>query len=258
MEEIKHIRERFNELRNEEQAIQSKRYLKSPYNFYGAKVPDVRELAKQFNNLEFYPSLNLFEDLWNSGYHEEMWLALFIMEKQFQKNIIESWKFLTKKFDKIKTWDHVDELSTAILGKILEQRIDLTKEIKEMSENRNPWIRRISIVSTLPMIKKNKIELTLRLAEKLVYDQDIYVQKGAGWMLREVGKKSRIPTREFIIMHLDMKPYAFSYATEKMIELREIRKSKIKEYKDMEKAEKKRILEEKKNAKQMLKGEKKK
>ena len=63
------------------------------------------------------------------------------------------------------------------------------KEIKEMSESKNPWIRRISIVSTYPLIKENKNELTLRLAENLVYDNNIYVQKGAGWMLREIGKK---------------------------------------------------------------------
>ena len=61
-----------------------------------------------------------------------------------------------------------------------------------MSESRNPWIRRASIVSTYKLIKKNKLELTFRLAEKLVYDEDVYVQKGAGWMLRELGKKDRM------------------------------------------------------------------
>jgi len=253
MEEVKQIRAKFNLLRNDEQAKQSKRYLKSPYEFYGAKVPEVREIAKEYKDLDFYSSLNLFDELWKSGNHEEMWLALFLMEKQFQKNIVESWIFLMKRLDKIKSWDHVDELSSAILGKILDQRLDLVKEIKEMSTSRNPWVRRISIVSTLPMIKNNKIELTLRLAESLVYDNDVYVQKGAGWMLREAGKKARVPVKEFIMMHLDMKPQAFSYATEKMIELREIRKRKIKEQKEEEKQKKKLLIEEKKREKQVLK-----
>lgn len=253
MEEVIGIRKKFNELRNEEQAIGSKKYLKSPYNFYGVSVPQVREISKSYFDLDFYSFLNLFDDLWNSGYHEEMWLALFIMEKQFEKNINESWKFLTKRLDKIKTWDHVDELSSSILGKILNKRLDLIKEIKEMSLSKNPWIRRISIVSTLPMIKNNKIELTLRLAEKLVYDNDIYVQKGTGWMLREAGKRARVPIKEFIMMHLDMKSSAFSYATEKMTELREIKKRKLKEQKEFEKykkeQEKERLKQEKKNSK---------
>jgi 3-methyladenine DNA glycosylase AlkD len=98
------------------------------------------------------------------------------------------------------------------------------------------------------LIKKNKIELTLRLAEKLVYDKDIYVQKGAGWMLREVGKKNRLALREFIIIHMGMKPFAFSYATEKMPELRIIKKEKLAELKKIEKERLKKEKEEKKNA----------
>lgn len=237
MQEIIKIRENLEILKDQTQAEQSKRYLKSPYKFYGASVPEIREIAKSYYNLDFNTALNLFNELWNSGYHEEMWLALFIMEKQYFKNLLESWNFLISKFDKIKTWDHVDELSTSILGKILDERIDLIKEVKEMSYSNNPWIRRISIVSTLPLIRKGKIELTLRLAERLVYDEDIYVQKGAGWMLREAGKKSRLAIREFILLRLDMKSAAFSYATEKMTELRPLRKDKIKEQKEKIKLE---------------------
>ena len=51
-------------------------------------------------------------------------------------------------------------------------------------------------------------------------------------MLREAGKKDRMNVREFILTHIDMKPTAFSYATEKMKELREIRKEKLKEKKE--------------------------
>jgi 3-methyladenine DNA glycosylase AlkD len=89
------------------------------------------------------------------------------------------------------------------------------KQIKEMSKDKNPWIRRIAIVSNLPLIRKNKIEFALMMSEYLIYDEDIYVQKGVGWILREIGKKDRITLRNFILNHLDMKPYTFSYATER-------------------------------------------
>jgi 3-methyladenine DNA glycosylase AlkD len=217
------------ELKDEERAVNSKRYLKSSYAFYGLKVPEMRKICKDYKNLDFYSALNLFDELWNSGNHEEMNCALFLLSHYSEKYPIEAWKFLLERIDKAKSWDLTDELSSHILGKILEKRIDLMGDIKKLSESRNPWFRRISIVSTLPLIKKNKIELTLRLAEKLVYDNDIYVQKGAGWMLREAGKKNRLAIREFILMHLDMKPTAFSYATEKMTELRSIKKEKMKE-----------------------------
>lgn len=246
--EANEIRTKLRELGNKERAEFSKRYLKSPYDFYGMKIPEIRNIVKSYRNLEFHSALNLFDELWASGNHEEMCAALFLLEYYVKKQPEYIWKFLLERVEKARTWDHTDEISAHILGEILSEDMRLMNEIKPLSESRNPWLRRISIVSTYPLIKKNKIELTLRLAEKLVYDKDIYVQKGAGWMLREVGKKNRLALREFLIIHMDMKPFAFSYATEKMPELRKIKKEKIEERKRIEKERIKKEREEKKNA----------
>jgi 3-methyladenine DNA glycosylase AlkD len=245
--EIEQIRKKLIELGNKERAEGSKRYLKSPYNFYGNKIPDLRAFSKEFKNLDFYSALNLADELWESGNHEEMWFALYVLTFKVKEKPIEVWQFMMKRLDKAKTWDLTDEMSSHILGPILAEKINLMSEIKQLSESKNPWLRRISMVSTISLIRKNKIELTMRLAEKLVYDNDIYVQKGAGWMLREAGKKNRLSIREFILTHMDMKSQAFSYATEKMIELRQIKKDKVKEEKEKLKAEKIRIKKEKKN-----------
>ena len=242
IEDIEQIRNKLKEMENRERAEFSKRYLKSPYEFRGISVPDMRSIMKNYKDMEFHSALNLFDELWNSNNHEEMCCALYLLGYYVKKQPEYIWKFLLEKVEKAKTWDHTDELSAHILGEILSNDMRLMGDIKQLSESRNPWLRRISIVSTYPMIKKNKIELTLRLAEKLAYDKDIYVQKGTGWMLREVGKKNRLALRDFLIMHIDMKPMAFSYATEKMKEIREIKKRKIKEEKDRKKEEKKNAL----------------
>lgn len=232
MEEAEQIREELKKLRNQEKAEFNKKYLKSPYEFYGIKVPEIRKLMRNYRKLQFHSALNLFDELWNSGNHEEMSFALYLLENYVRKHPEYIWKFLLARIEKAKTWDHVDELSSHILGVILAEDIRIMADIKQLSESKNPWFRRISIVSTYPLIKKNKIELTLRLAEDLIYDKDVYVQKAAGWMLREVGKKNRLALREFLMIHIDMKPVAFSYATEKMTELRKIKKEKMKREKE--------------------------
>ncbi len=231
-EEVEQIREQLKKSGNSNKAQFNKKYLKSPYEFYGLRVPDIRKIVREYRNLEFNSALSLFDELWNSGNHEEMNFALYLLESYVKKYPEYVWKFLLERIEKAKTWDHADELSSHILGVILAEDMRRMNEIKPLFENRNPWLRRISIVSTYPLIKKNKIELTLRLAEKLVYDKDIYVQKAAGWMLREVGKKNRLALREFVIIHIDMKPNAFSYATEKMPELRKIKKERAKKSKE--------------------------
>lgn len=253
MEEIQQIREELAKLGNREKADFNKRYLKSPYEFWGLKVPEIRNVAKKYKNLEFHSALNLFDELWSSGNHEEMSLALFLLEFYLKSYSNYIWNFLLQRIEKAKSWDHIDELSAHILGVILAEDIRLMPDIKRLAESKNPWMRRAAIVSTYPLIKKNKIELTLRLAEEMIYDNDIYVQKGAGWMLREAGKKNRHSVREFIVIHMNMKPAAFSYATEKMTELRNIKKEKLNEWK---KTEREKAKQNKKEMKEKLKKEK--
>jgi len=232
MEEILQIREKLNSLGDKKQAETIKKYLKSPYEFYGIKVPQLRSVAKQYKNLSLYDTFNLFDELWNSKNHEEMSLALFLLENHKKNYNLEMWKFLKPRLEKAKTWDHIDQLSSHTVGEILSQNFQaLYPEMKELSNARNPWMRRLSIVSTYPLIKLNKIEPTLKFAEKLVYDSDVYVQKGAGWMIREAGKRDRLSVREFILMHKKMKRAALSYSTEKMTELRIIIKREEKENK---------------------------
>lgn len=223
---IEEIRTRLESLGNKQRAEISKRYLKSDYDFYGISVPELRKVAKDIK-LDFNSSLELFDELWNSGNHEEMSLALFLINKY--KKEVGVWDFLIRRLEKAKSWDHIDELASHTFGEILASNLSLIPEIKKLASSKNQWFRRTSIVSTYPLIKKNKLELTFLLAEKLIYDKDVYVQKATGWMLREAGKRDRLATRSFILSHLDMKASAFSYATEKIKELRKIRKGKAKE-----------------------------
>src|SRR3989344_2798940 len=116
---INQIRAKMKEIAKPEKALQSKAYLKSPYEFYGITVPELRKLAKEYKNLEFYEALNLFDQLWNSGNHEEMSLALFLLESYVKKYPDEVWKFLIERIEKAKSWDHIDQLSAHILGGIL-------------------------------------------------------------------------------------------------------------------------------------------
>jgi 3-methyladenine DNA glycosylase AlkD len=230
MAELEQIRAELHSLRNSERAEQSKSYLKSPYVFYGITVPQLRKVAKKYKDMTPSATFKLVDELWNSGNHEEMSLALFLLTNHKKKFNLEFWDFLMnpKRLEKFKTWDHVDEACSHTLGEVLVNNIHLNSELKKMSESRNPWERRISIISQYPSIKKGKIQFTFLLAEKLVYDEDVYVQKATGWMLREAGKKNHSQVQEFLKIHRAMKPVCMSYATEKMLAFRNIIK-KMKE-----------------------------
>ncbi len=234
MAELEQIHAELFSLKNPEKAGQVKKYLKSPYEFYGITVPQLRKIAKQYKDMSIYNTFNLFDELWSSNNHEEMSLALFLLTNHKKKFSLEFWDFLMNesRLNKFKTWDHVDEACSHTLGEILVNNTHLNPEIKKLAESRNPWYRRISIVSQYPSIKKGKIQLTILLAEKLCYDDDVYVQKATGWMLREAAKKNLIQVKEFLNHHKDMKPVCLSYATEKMPDYKKALKEKLKHEKE--------------------------
>ena len=200
-----------------------KKYIKSPYEFYGIRVPEIRTLAKRLHDehplADFY---KIFDKLWKSGYHEEMSLALYTLQLYEDDFNLQTWKFLKPKLNDIKSWDQIDAVSTFILGKIILKYPELEKEMIKLSEDDNFWIRRIAIVSTLPLIKEGNLKLMLRLAEKYVKDEEPYIQKATGWMLREAAKQEPELIKKFVLKNIHMPPICFSYATER--ELKELRK----------------------------------
>lgn len=229
-QEAEQIRNKLKEKAKPEKVFFVKRILATPFEVLGVMVPDSREIAKQYNNLDVYEIYNLFDELIKSKIHEERSMAIHILQQYKKKFSLETWKFLRARMQYFQTWDIIDWLATDVFAEILKNNLELTGEIKEMAESKNFWERRLAIESTYRLIKQNKMDLTFLLAEKLIYDNNTYVQKAAGWMLREAGKRNRHAVKDFIMMHLDMKPIAFSYATEKMKELRGVRKAKQKPY----------------------------
>ena len=221
------IRKQLKKLSDKEFAEDIKRYIKSPYEFYGVRVPEIRTMAKRLHDehslRQFY---KIFNKLWKSGYHEEMSLALYALQLYEKDFDMATWNFLKPKLNQIKTWDQIDALSSFIIGKILLKYPKLEKELLKLSKNKDFWLRRIAIVSTLPRIKTGDIRLTIQLAQDYINDEEPYIQKATGWMLREAGKQNPEIVKRFILKNIHMPSIAFSYATEQMIDLRKIRKLK--------------------------------
>jgi len=218
------LKRQLKKLGNKQFAEDIKNYIKSPYDFYGIRVPELRTLAKrlheEYSLKEFY---KIFDRFWKSGYHEEMSLAIYTLQLYENEFDLKTWKFIQNKLKDMKSWDQIDAVSTRILGLILLKNRQLEREILKMSKSENIWIKRAAIVSTLPLIKKRDINLTMRLAEMYVNSQEDYIQKATGWMLREVGKEKPEVVRKFILKNLDMPTIMFSYATEQMKDLRKER-----------------------------------
>ena len=222
------IKRQLKKLSNKQFAEDIKKYIKSPYEFYGIRVPELRTLAKRLHEeheiKDFY---KVFNRLWESGYHEEMSLAIYTLQLYKEEFDLHTWEFLKTKFEDMKTWDQIDIVGTNIVGGILLKYPKLEKEIIKMSKSKNMWMRRLAMVSTFPLIRKGDIRLTMKLAENYVQDREDYIQKATGWMLREAAKQKPEIVKRFVLKHIRMPAICFSYATERDLkELRKVRKLK--------------------------------
>jgi 3-methyladenine DNA glycosylase AlkD len=172
--------------------------------FIGAKVPVIRKVAKEFQDLP----LPEIEALLHSGIHEERLLALVILVSQFGKRDGKARKCIYDLYlantQNINNWDLVDLSAPQIVGGHLEKRS--RKPLFRLAKSSSLWERRISILATHWFIRQGSFDDTLTIAEMLLGDRHDLIHKAVGWMLREVGKRDVAALETFLDTHCRAMP----------------------------------------------------
>jgi 3-methyladenine DNA glycosylase AlkD len=106
----------------------------------------------------------------------------------YQKKNKEDWyNYYTQNLARVNCWDLVDATSHQIVGNYLKSSDQSI--LRTWIEDKNPWIRRVAIVSCFEFIRNNDFTMIMDLAKLACNDPFDLNHKAAGWMLREVGKK---------------------------------------------------------------------
>lgn len=181
--------------------------------FLGIPVPQQRKIAKKYTHAK----LNHIQELLNSEIHEHRLIALLILLEKYPKQKQEIFDFYIKNTRKINNWDLVDLTAPKIIGNYL---VDKPKEIlHELSQSKNLWEKRISIISTFEFIKNNNFDETLTISKNLLKDKHDLMHKAVGWMLREVGKRNQAILEKFLKQNYSKIPRTtLRYAIEKFPE----------------------------------------
>ena len=119
-------------------------------------------------------------------------------------------------------WDLVDLSCPKVLGEWMlhpsaEGALPDRGLLDTLASSNNLWEQRISIVSTLQLIRHQQYDDALRIATKLLDHQHDLIHKATGWMLREIGKRDIQTLVDFLEKnHSRMARTALRYAIEKM------------------------------------------
>lgn len=218
------IKERLKQLANKEKAEVLQRFFKTgpgEYGegdvFLGIKVPDLRKVAKDFQDISTEDVIVLLE----SAIHEERLLALLVLVRKYVKGNETAkkriYRLYLKKTKFINSWDLVDGSAHHIVGDYL---MDKNKApLYRLAKSEDLWERRIAILATFYFIKHGKYEETLKIARILLTDREDLIHKAVGWMLREIGKRDMIFEEMFLKQHYKKMPRTMlRYAIEKFPE----------------------------------------
>jgi 3-methyladenine DNA glycosylase AlkD len=218
------IKKRLKQLANKEKAEVLQRFFKTgpgEYGegdvFIGVKVPDLRKVAKDFQDIATEDVIVLLE----SAIHEERLLALLILVRKYVKGNETAkkriYRLYLKKTKFINNWDLVDVTAHHIVGDYL---MDKNKApLYRLAKSEDLWERRIAILATFYFIKHGKYEETLKIAKILLTDKEDLIHKAVGWMLREIGKRDMIFEEMFLKQHYKEMPRTMlRYAIEKFPE----------------------------------------
>ncbi len=185
--------------------------------FLGIRVPRVRQVAKQAQDLP----LDQVAELLHSPWHEERLLAVIILTLQFkrggnglQKEIFDLYLASTAW---INNWDLVDVSAHLVIGPWLQDRP--RKLLRRLATSESLWERRMAMMATYHFIKQDDFADTLAIAEILLHDSHDLIHKIVGWMLREIGKRDQSVEEEFLQEHYRTMPRTMlRYAIEKFEE----------------------------------------
>lgn len=199
-----------------------KHYQKLP-RLYGIPTPTVRKLSSKFfqkiKKKSKQEILQLCNNLLESGYSEERTIAFdwaFRLKKLYELSdfqLLETW--LT---EHVHGWGACDDLCTHALGAFLYQFPEFIQKISEWTKSKNHWVRRASAVSLIYSVRrKEHLSDVFETADALLTDQDVMVQKGYGWMLKEASKHYPKEVFDYIMKNKrEMPRTSLRYAIEKL------------------------------------------
>ena len=187
--------------------------------FIGVRVPKIRQVAKQFKNIEF----NVIEQLLRAEIHEYRMIALVVMVNRFILKSTDTqikediFNLYIKNKDRINNWDLIDISAPHIVGGWLFQ--GEKKLLYDLAESPVLWDRRIAIMSTMYFIRQNEFDHCLKISKILLHDKEDLIHKAVGWMLREIGKRDLQVEENFLKKYFKKMPRTMlRYAIEKFPE----------------------------------------
>lgn len=195
-------------------------YLGSPVPVLGVRVPKLRAFISAFRkghrDIDVDDLNRLAAILWKGSTFEEKALAITLLDMYAKILDDASWRLIDSWVDEATGWGLCDWLGLGPVTKIVRASPERFRDILRWTKSKNPWRRRISVYALHDFVFAGELDKPFQLLERLLYDDEFWVQRAVGTWLRESWKKDRRRTEAFLRDHVHGLPkVVISVATER-------------------------------------------
>ena len=185
------------------QAVDMSRYMRDQFQFYGIKSPLRKELLKEIKVvIKPTPSVRYQEFiqlLWDDPHRECQYIATDLMGTINKKMDVDWIDFIEQLILTKSWWDTVDFLAPKLLGNIFSRYVDIGHQYTDKwIESDHFWLQRSALIYQLRYKDKVDFERLARYILRRKDSKEFFVQKAAGWALRQYSKSNPEVVAEFL------------------------------------------------------------
>ena len=178
------------------------RYMRNQFEFFGLKMPQWMPLTKEIHQKYPLPDgedLKALVRLCFEDDHREMhYFGLESVQKMLKKQPAEFIDFLEELILTRSWWDTVDWVNK-LAGLHFRRHPALIRPVTERwMASGNFWLQRVCMIFQLTYKEKTDAALLFDYVRRLAHSKEFFLQKGAGWALRQYARTNPEAVRQFV------------------------------------------------------------
>lgn len=205
----KRIERELRELGRPERSEKERAYLESELDHLGVSVPDIRRVAKAAlkgePGMDRVALLDLVERLWAKPVHELRMAAVELLVARVSLLEATDVELVERLLRESRTWALVDNLAASVAGDLVERNAQLGKVLDRWAKDADFWIRRSALLAMLRPLRRGEGDFARfsRYADAMLEDEEIFIRKAIGWVLRERSKEKPDEVRAWLAARTD-------------------------------------------------------
>jgi 3-methyladenine DNA glycosylase AlkD len=172
-------------------------FFKNEVQSRGWYTHELRKLARRFsrtiaNDAGIDYLFEVCDELFRGNVLEEKVLAVLMLEDKTGELAEPHFKRLIEWLDRVSTWADHDALVSYLIGPLMVAEPKRTAHALRWTKAKDTWHRRAAAVSLIRGVRQRMFAReTKEVTSALLGEDDLMVQKGLGWLLREQAKYDR-------------------------------------------------------------------